>query len=480
MLNNQAFLKTASAVMAIVVGGLLAFSAVRPGGSGSSGQGSSDSAGGTSASRENKKPVSLNDLSLGSFGVDATEDTDASDESSGHQSTSKLTLRVGVIGSTPDRDEVTTIKSLPIKETLVRRAYRDSKSRACRMLIPGASVSPPRSTSVNGIAGTFGRMSAMTIGLQLDAAGRSKLPAVVRGQVDNYFAKHRLSVQPVLYHDKQGQLYFGTDCQAAFFKIDSPGMTVKAEPMIETSVKRFRALGVVGSGDLTEPEAVALNSGAILGRTLAMAFQFEKAESTTAFASDRSRFATELMLLHIPDGSTVDNPEIQLFITSDDRKTLHRLNTRGERLNSPMPTISADVRFEKTILMGMYPSDPVVTGMRYRSEGVVSMDVIDRMTGRQKSDGEVSKSLSVTEVLDQFGILSGGPELIPGQRRSVLDRSVLDRSGLDRSGLDRSVLDRSVLDRSGLDQIGERRTIVDPVLEAGSTVKTKMMTGLTK
>ncbi|KAA1259002.1 hypothetical protein LF1_15270 [Rubripirellula obstinata] len=442
MLNNQAFLKTISALMVVFVVGLLAFSAMRPGEPRATSATEADS-----KSEAGKEPVSLEDLSLGSFGTQST-DQGSRDETGSGKPVNKLTLRVGVIGSTPNRNEVTMIDSLPIKETLVRRAYRDSESRACRMLIPGASVSPPRSSSLTGSAGTFGRMSAMTIGLELDAGGRSKLPAMIRRQVDNYLAKHRLSVQPVLYYDNQGQLYFGTDCQAAFFEIDSPGLTVKAEPMIESSVGRFRALGVVGAGSIAGAEVGSLNSLGVLGRTLAMAFQFEKAESTTAFASDRSRFATELMLLHIPAGSTVDNPEIQLFITSDDRKTLHRLNTRGERLNSPMPTISADVRFEKTILMGMYPSDPVVTGMRYRSEGVVSMEMIGRMTSETKSDDGTTQSLSVTEVLDQFGVLSGVPELVSGKRPSVLDR------------------------------IENRRRSIDPVLEAGSTVKEKMMTGL--
>jgi hypothetical protein len=318
------------------------------------------------------------------------------------------------------------------------------------MLIPGVSVSPPRTMSPIGQAGTYGRISAMTIGLELDAAGRSKLPAVIRGQVDSYLAEHRLSVQPVLYYDTKGQLYFGTDCQAAFFRIDSPGVTVKAEPMIETAIGRFRALGIVGSGTPPQSHSTEMDSDAVLGRTLAMAFQFEKAASTTAFASNRSRFTTELLLMHIPAGSTVDNPEVQLFITSDERKTLNRLNTRGERLNSPMPTISADIRFEKTILMGMYPSDPVVTGIQYRSEGVVSIDSIIRMTQAKPSADGSTRTLTVTEVLDQFGVFSGGMSSLAGKRPGVLNRP------------------------------NQRRQRTDPVLEAGTSEKPKMMTGLAK
>ena len=422
MLKNQAFLKTASIVMVVIVGGLLASSILRK--TDSPPPSVSES---VPESDPDQSPTSIEDLSLGSFGSIANKEPDEPSRSDSVGTSSKLTLRVGVIGSTPNRDEVTKLDSLPITEPLIRRAYANAKTRACRMLIPGAPVLPPQSLSPVGQAGTLGRVSTMTIGLNLDAAGRSKLPAVIRGQVDSYLAKHRLSVQPVVYYDKQGHLYFGTDCQAAFFQVDSPGTTVKSEPMIETAVSRFRALGVVGSGSYLGSSDGNPDAEAVLGRTLAMAFQFEKAESMTAFASNRSRFTTELMLLHIPAGTTVQNPEVQLFITSDERKTLNRLNTRGERLNSPIPTISADVRFDKTILMGMYPSDPVVTGIRYRSEGVVSMDAIRRMTEPNFGDGE-SKGMTVTEVLDQFGVLSGGMSSLAGQRPRCFRSTQCSRS----------------------------------------------------
>lgn len=464
LLNNQTFLKIASAAMALVVVGLLGISIVgqkdRRSASVAPNDGSEiNSTANSDSDREESSPATLEDLSLGSFGASKNGDESGDefdDEDSGEgeakPARKDLTLRIGVIGSTPDRDEVTTINELPIQESLVRRAYNQSESRACRMLIPDASVSPPRSIPPIGQSGTFGRLSSLTIGLELSSSGSSKLPTTVRNQVERYFADHRLSIQPVLYYDKTGKLYFGTDCQAGFYKIDNPYLTVEAEPMIETAVGRFRALGVVGSQDTS---SIDIDSAATLGRTLAMAFQFERAATTTAFASKRSRFATELLLLHIPAGTTVGDPKVQLFITSDDRKTLHRLDTSGERLSSPIPTISATVRFEKTILMGMYPSSPVVTEINYRSEGVVSIDSIVRMTQPTDSDDSTSQAMTVTEVLDQFGAgLSRSPLMAEG-RPSVLDRKVRDRTG-------------------------RANTETDPMLEAGLMVREKMMTGLAK
>jgi hypothetical protein len=467
MLNNQTFLKIAAAVMAAVVAVLLGLSVLKQKETRSvSAFPGDDSELNTTTNSDGDgddgSPATLADLSLGSFGAtntdanngdSADESEDGSSDNQAQESGRKgLTLRIGVIGSTPDRDEVTTINELPTRESVVRRAYNQAESRACRMLIPDVSVSPPRSTPPIGQAGTYGRLASLTIGLELSSQGSSKLPPTVVKQVQRYFADHRLSIQPVLYYDKDGNLYFGTDCQAGFFKIDSPYLTVEPEPMIASAVSRFRALGVVGSRD---ESPVEVESQSTLGRTLAMAFQFERAATTTAFASKRSRFATELMLLHIPAGTKVQDPKVQLFITSDDRKTLHRLNTSGERLRSPIPTISATVRFEKTVLMGLYPSSPVVTDINYRSEGVVSIDSIVRMTKPSDDEDSTVQTMTVTEVLDQFGAGLSQDSLMVEGRRSVLDRAVRDRTGR---------------------KSGEK----DPMLEAGLLNREKMMTGLAK
>ena len=111
----------------------------------------------------------------------------------------------------------------------------------------------------------------------------------------------------------------------------------------------------------------------------------------------------ELLLLHLTPDSTADDLSIQVFVTSDERTNLHRLDTDGIRLNSPTATISADVQFNQTVLLGMYPADPVVTGIRYRSSGILSMDTIKRLS---MADGERS-AVSLTEVLDQFSKLAG-------------------------------------------------------------------------
>ena len=327
------------------------------------------------------------ELSLGSFAQPSL--SSESDE----QPAGELTLRVGKIGSAPRRDEITVLKSLPNSERDWTRAYTMAKGNSCRLIAPGASVSAPLSMARSGQHGELGRTSAITIGLEMASQGRQKLPSVTRQQVDQYFEDHRLSVQPKLYYDEEKRVYFGTDCLAAFFEIERPGYTIEPEPMINVAVSRFRTLGIVG---------VSEESGILLGRTLALMFAFEKSDDTVSGVADGGRQALELMLLHLPQDSTADDFDIEVYITSDERTNLHRLDLGNEAVNSPLPTISSEVRFDKMILMGMYPAEPVVTKIHFRSAGILSMEMVTRLTrGTSERTG-----MSLTEILDEFGKLA--------------------------------------------------------------------------
>ncbi|KLU02554.1 putative transmembrane protein [Rhodopirellula islandica] len=340
------------------------------------------------ASKEREPNVP--ELNLGSFAQPSfsSKSEDAADDARG-----ELTLRVGKIGSAPRRDEITVLKSLPDSEREWTRAYTMAKANACRIVAPGASVSAPLSMARTGQHGELGRLSAITIGLEMASQGRQKLPAVTRQQVDQYFEDHRLSVQPQMFYDEQKRVYFGTDCAAAFFEIERPGYTIEPEPMINVAVSRFRTLGIVGM-----PE----DSGVLLGRTLALMFAFEKSDDTVSGVADGGRQALELMLLHLPPESTADDFKIEVYITSDERASLHRLDLGNEAVNSPLPTISSEVRFDKMILMGMYPAEPVVTKIHFRSAGILSMEMITRLS-RGTSE---RTAMSLTEILDEFGKLS--------------------------------------------------------------------------
>lgn len=392
---DQKTLKLLTALLAIGVSGYLGYHFTQADSTGAAKDATTQVTDTDAADRRKE----LQNLTLGSFGTKMDADVESADAKP--SAARDISLRVGVIGATPDRGDITTMDAFPFEKVDLFRSYRAAADRACRLIVPGVAVSPPLArTAREGQSGSLGRMTAMTIGLTFDAEGTKKLPAVTRGQVNKYFADHRLAVQPVLHRDAQDRPYFGTDCQAAFFELERPGMTVKAESMISIAVGRFRALGLVPDA----VDAVAPRDD-ILGRTLALAFTFQQKDETVTGAADASKTAMELLLLHLTADCTADDPQVQVFVTSDDRTNLHRLDTQGMRLNGPTPAITADVRFKKTKLMGMYPDDPVVSGIDFRSTGILSMDTIKRLSDATKD----RPALSMTEILDQFGKLVGQP-----------------------------------------------------------------------
>lgn len=394
MISPQVF-KFATIVMVLLLVGLLGYATVNQ----------SSSSRRDSQLDGDRSPSEVA-LDMGSFGRTNQDPNELGNQATG--TANQPQLQVGAIRSTPRRSQISQIELLPTLDSKVRRLYSKAKDKTCRMLSPGSAVKATLSLPKPETAGTVGRIPAITIGLEMDPAGRSKLPKVTRGQVDDYFAKHRLAVQPMVYYDEEGRCYFGTDCFAAFFEIDRPGIAVKPEPMIEYAVERFRALGVVGSKDSGD------GSSDDLGRTLMMAFTFEKTDETISSLGGVDRVTTELLLFHLPEdsneGSAIvrkvssrDQFPIEVFLTSGERTVLHRLDLSDRRMNAPLPTISSEVRFDKMILMGLYPAEPVVTDIHYRSSGSISVELINRlMTG---SDGQ--SGLSLDQILDQFGKMIG-------------------------------------------------------------------------
>ena len=298
-------------------------------------------------------------------------------------------LAVGVLGATPDRDQIHTISELPWLDSEANRAFNESRDFACQLLIPDTAVKPPMTRPGQGRSGLLGRIPTATVGLEVDEASKLKMPRASRGAIEGYLRDHRLVIEPTVYQDGRGQAYFGTDCRAAFYQTAYPTITVKAEGMIEEAIGRFRALGVLRE----DP--------ASFGRTLVMAFRFIQQEGTMRSIGS-PQAVTELMFFHLATNESSNLPSIQVFVTSDSRQSLHRLTKDASIIDEPMPMISATIRFEKFILMGLYPANPIVTGVRQRSAAVMSLDTIRKLT----ATGAAEDRLTFQQLLDQFSSIT--------------------------------------------------------------------------
>ena len=307
-------------------------------------------------------------------------------------------LQVGRIADVPTRKELTLIKRIPATEAEIKRVFDSAQHRSCKILGEGVLVDGPLSM-MPGQRSSAGRINAVTIGLELVETGRGKLPGMVINEVVKYFADHRLTVQPMLYYDDTGKFYFGNECKAAFYETRHANSTITPEPMIATAVAQFRVLGIVDSGDTAQRKRFQEDPS--VGRTMALAFAFEQA-GESGFGTSKRQRAHELMWLHIPSDFNLEQPSVDVFVTSDHGRVIHRLgrasSSRSSLSSQSAPAISASVKFDKTTLLGMYPADPVVSGIQYRSGGHISMQKLQKLLATPKSDG----GMTASAIFDNF------------------------------------------------------------------------------
>jgi len=312
-------------------------------------------------------------------------------EESDSASVSGERLVVGVMGATPAIDQIHSIAAVPWLESEINRAFNQSADSACQLLLPDTPVKPPLTRQPVGRRGVMGRMAALTVGLEIDSAAELKLPQASSGAIRGYLSDHRLAIEPIVFQDEQGKPYFGTDCRAAFYPVAYPTSTVKSEPMIEDAIGRFRAIGILREGSTAD------------GRTLVMAFRYVDSSAKEGLITAKPRDVTELLFLHLSAGSTDKLPLLEVFATSDSRQNLHRLTVDGASvLQDPQATISASIRFDSFVLMGLYPAKPVVTGIRQRSSGVISFETIKKLT----TASDEKDRMTFQSLLDQFASLT--------------------------------------------------------------------------
>ena len=140
-----------------------------------------------------------------------------------------------------------------------------------------------------------------------------------------------------------------------------------------------------------------------------MAFRYTQQANQMITKTTVAGNVTELMFLHLAQTEPGNLPKLEVFATSDSRQNLHQLVLSSTLTEDPLPTIAATIRFEKFVLMGLYPADPIVTGFRQRAIGVMSLETILRLTNAATKEDR----LTFEQVLDRFSSIVSGEGLGP-------------------------------------------------------------------
>jgi len=265
-------------------------------------------------------------------------------------------LSVGVINKATAINELPTIEAVPWQSDELRSAYKAAEGFEVQMLGEGMPVKASLVDEATGVCRTTGRLSALTIGLDIDADSKSKLPSVTRLQIIEYLRDHEIALQPLVHQTDAGKLYFGGVCYAAFYDVAVNQTTIDPEPLVQQSISRIRVLGVLG-GEHAED-----------ARTLVMAIRYAVTETPSFNQSRQAKYENELLFFHLSPASTAEIPLLSVFISSDNREYLHRLSSGNENTTHGTALMMTTIRFDSFVMMGIYPAEPVVTGVvPYRS-----------------------------------------------------------------------------------------------------------------
>jgi hypothetical protein len=142
--------------------------------------------------------------------------------------------------------------------------------------------------------------------------------------------------------------------------------------MIAESMRRIRTLGVLG-GEHDDQ-----------GRTLVFAFRYTLADRTGR--ETKAKFETELFFLQVNTDPESGLHSLSVFATSDGRRLLHELKVAAPGDNELPISVRTMIRFDSMVLMGTYPSQPVVTGVYPNANQELPVEVISRLLTKD-SDG---------------------------------------------------------------------------------------------
>jgi hypothetical protein len=300
-------------------------------------------------------------------------------------------LITGVSLQVPGASSYPIVTAVPWSTVEVSRLFRDAGiDRSCKLLETNSPVVQALNPPANGLSGPLGRSPVFSIRLEPTPDAEDPLSGVVRGVVEDYLRSHHLTIQTQIYANDRGEMILGPTVKAAFVRSDLPEKTVMAESLIAKSIGELRTLGASWESQETfTPEAL---------RTLILGFRY------TRDAIDPSQRKTtqrdyELVFIHRLPDSTVRDPRIVVFATSEGRTKFQLLQPINEADLEGSISIKADVRFMSANMMGMYPEAPVVTGVRHASLLSVSSDLVKSQLEAKQGEKSIA---SLSSLLDEF------------------------------------------------------------------------------
>ena len=292
--------------------------------------------------------------------------------------------------------DLKTLSVLPQTQREVELAFNRSSSDACEQIGPGEPLEISSFVSYlterdrlpaerRPLASA--RHSLFSVGLEFQASDRAALPKVSGSIIADYLDQNCVLVQGRVRRDLlDRELYFHHRPLAVTAKYRGSRLTEPFEPLVASKVSEFHGLG------LFVPETRILKAEKL--RTLVLIFKNDILQPL----SSRTREQYEFAVVRGRPAKTPNRLDHHVFVTTDDRQTLHYLAPYTQPSRPSQSSILGRIAVTDYDSSGLYPKQSATRTFKLDSRNRFTLDELDAYCLEQQLAGGFHAN--VTQVLD--------------------------------------------------------------------------------
>ncbi len=296
-----------------------------------------------------------------------------------------------------DFADLKTITVLPITEQQVKTAFDRSVADACEQLpadqplemrsfTPFLTERDRRASKGPGIPST--RQSVLSVGLDFSAEDRATLPKISGGRIADYLDTNCVLIQARVRKDMlDRKLYFHHRPLAATAQFRGSRVSHPFEPIVAASIRDFHGIG------LFVEETRILKAEKL--RTLVLVFKNNVLTSSTG---SRTREQYEFAFIRGREGKSPDRLDHHLFVTTDDRQTLHYMNPYLQPQRPAQCSILGSIAVLDYDSTGLFPKESATRRFKLSKRSTFTAEQIDAFCNQHMLEGGINSNL--TQILD--------------------------------------------------------------------------------
>jgi len=301
-----------------------------------------------------------------------------------------------VVGA-DDFADLKTISVLPMTQQQVALAFDRSVADACEQLpkdeplemrsfTPYLTDRDRRAPKDKQLPAT--RQSVLSVGLEFSPEDRATLPNISGGQIADYLQRNCVLIQARVRKDLlDRKLYFHHRPLAATAQYRGSRVSHAFEPIVAASIRDFHGIG------LFVEETRILKAEKL--RTLVLIF---KNKVLTSRTSSRTSEQYEFAFIRGREAKIPDRLDYHLFVTTDDRKTLHYMNPYLQPQRPAQCSILGSIAVIDYDSTGLYPKESATRSFKLSKRATFTAEQIDSFCEQKELQGGIHSNL--TKVLD--------------------------------------------------------------------------------